>query len=217
MNRSRKILALIISRLPHKALRAVAYRHLMGYHLAKGTSIGFGVMIAVDRFTSGADVTIRRGTSFIGPITVTLGEGTFIGRWNRFECGDAAADPRQAHMGYARRFETGRNCLINESHLFDILGSITIGDGSWVAGFASQFLTHGAGTMNRDIVIGEKCFLGTAVRFAPGSGVGDRVIVGMGAVVTKRLPESDVIVGGLPAKVLRARTEDDGYSFERTW
>lgn len=216
MNRSRKLLALIISRLPHKALRASAYR-LMGYRLAKGTNIGLGVVIAVDKFSCGPDVTIRRGTSFIGPIAVTLGEGTFIGRWNRFECGDAAADPRQAHMGYARSFETGRNCLINESHLFDILGSITIGDGSWVAGFASQFLTHGAGTMNRDIVIGEKCFLGTALRFAPGSGVADRVIVGMGAVVTKRLLESDVIVGGLPAKVLRSRGEDDVYAFERTW
>lgn len=217
MNRSRKILALLISRLPHKALRAGAYRMLMGYGIARGASIGFGVVIAVDSFTCGPDVTIRRGTSFIGPISVTLGEGTFIGRWNRFECGDAAADPRQAHMGYARSFETGRNCLINESHLFDILGSITIGDGSWVAGFASQFLTHGAGTMNRDIAIGEKCFLGTAVRFAPGSGVADRVIVGMGAVVTKRLAESDVIVGGLPAKVLRVRGEADVYSFERTW
>jgi len=71
--------------------------------------------------------------------------------------------------------------------------------------------------MNRDIAIGEKCFLGTALRFAPGSGVADRVIVGMGAVVTKRLPESDVIVGGLPAKVLRVRGEADVYAFERTW
>lgn len=217
MSRGRKILAMIISRLPHKSLRATAYRSLMGYRIGKGANIGLGVVIAVDHFSCGQSVTIRRGTSFMGPISVTLADRTFVGRWNRFECGDAAGDPSQAHMGYARSFETGPGCLINESHLFDILGRISIGEGSWIAGFASQFLTHGAGVMDRDISIGRNCFLGSALRFAPGSSVADNVIVGMGAVVTKKIPDNNVIIGGLPAKIIRHRDEADAYNFERTW
>ena len=154
---------------------------------------------------------------FVGPIEVHLGEGTFIGRWNRIECGEAAASPSQAHMNYARRFETGRNCLLNDSHLIDVLGLVSIGDGTWLAGFSSQFLTHGAGAMNRDIRIGRDCFLGSAVRFAPGSGVADRTIVAMGSVVTKTLTESDVVIGGVPARILKTREGEDAYRFERSW
>lgn len=216
MARTRKIKALLVSYMPTSGLRCSLYRSLLGYEIGQGSRIGLGVMIAVDSFTCGRNVTIRRGTSFMGPIAVSIGDETFIGRWNRIECGDAAAAPDQAHMNYARSFEVGQKCLINESHLFDVLGRISVGDGTWIAGFASQFLTHGAGVMNRDIAIGDDCFVGSAVRFAPSSGVGHRVMVGMGSVVTKRLPDDDVVVAGLPAKVIRQREADD-YSFKRTW
>ncbi|MYN29094.1 acyltransferase [Duganella levis] len=213
----RKIAALAISLLPGSALRVGAYRLVLGYSFGPGVRLGWGVMIAVDSFRAGSQVTVRRNTTFMGPIRVELGDRTFIGRLNKIECGDSAADPKQAHMQYARAFITGQDSLVNEGHLFDVLGRIQIGDGTWVAGFASQFLTHGAGTMDRDIIIGSHSFLGSAVRFAPGSGVGDRVMVGMGAVVTKRITENDVVVAGLPAKVIKERTEDDGYVFNKVW
>lgn len=213
----KKIVALAISWLPGSALRVGAYRVVLGYSFGPGVRLGWGVMIAVDSFRAGSEVTVRRNTTFMGPIRVELGDRTFIGRLNKIECGDSAADPTQAHMRYARAFVTGKDSLVNEAHLFDVLGLIQIGDGTWVAGFGSQFLTHGAGTMNRDILIGSQSFLGSAVRFAPGSGVGDRVMVGMGAVVTKRIAENDVVVAGLPAKVIKERTEDDGYVFNKVW
>lgn len=213
----RLALALLIANLPGKSVRRALYSLLPGVEIAADAVIGHRVIIAVDRFVCGKGVTIRRGTSFIGPIEVELGDGTFIGRWNRIECGEAAAAPSQAHMNYRRRFETGRNCLVNESHLIDVLGLVSIGDGSWLAGFASQFLTHGAGTMNRDIRIGRDCFLGSAVRFAPGSGVADRTIVAMGSVVTKFIAETDVVVGGVPARILKAREGDGDYTFQKTW
>ncbi len=218
MNRKLRLaLALLISSLPGKPIRRALYSLLPGIQIARDASIGHRVLIAVDRFTCGSGVTIRRGTSFVGPIEVELGDGTFIGRANRIECGDAAADPSQAGMNYRRRFVTGRNCLINDSHLIDVLGLVSIGDGSWLAGFASQFLTHGAGTMNRDIHIGRDCFLGSAVRFAPGSGVADRTIVALGSVVTKSFTETDVVIGGVPARVIKAREGDGDYTFQKIW
>lgn len=217
MSKIKKILALVISYLPGAALRLAAYRSLLGYRFGAGCQLGLGVLIAVDRFEAGAGVRIRRGTSFMGPITVRLGDKTFIGRFNKIECGDNAGDASQAHMQYAREFITGRDSLINEGHLFDVLGRISLGNGSWIAGFASQFLTHGAGTMDRDIVIGDDCFLGSAVRFAPGSGIGNRVVVGMGAVVTKRLTPDNVVVGGVPAKVIKERQQQADYVFVKGW
>lgn len=214
---SRRLLATLVGHVPSNAMRVSLYRLFPNYSFGARTRIGFGVVIDIDRMSCGDDVTIRRGTAFHGPISVTLASRTFIGRFNTFECGDSAADPSNARMQYARALTTGENSLINESHLFDILGRIEIGKGSWIAGFGSQFITHGASVMNRDIRIGEMSFLGSAVRFAPGAAVGNRVMVGMGAVVTKELKDDDVVIGGLPARVIRTRDAGDTYRFEKGW
>ena len=217
MSKARRLLALFLSCLPHRSLRRVGYRWPMGYGIGRGCRIGFGVVIAVDRFRCDDGVRIGRFCRFVGPVDVVLGAGTVIGRGNRFHCGDIAAHLSQRHRHYRRSLVVGRNCLIHEDHLFDLYGTITIGDGSWIAGFGSQFLTHGAGVTDRDIAIGRDCYLGSAVRFAPGSAVGDRVIVGMGAVVSGRIGDSDAIVAGVPARKIRHRDADDSFEFSITW
>jgi acetyltransferase-like isoleucine patch superfamily enzyme len=213
----RWLLASLVARLPSSALRLAVYRAVLGYRFGAGTRIGFGVTIAVDSFDCAEHVTIRRGTSFLGPIAVRLASHTFIGRFNKIECGEGAAQASVSHMNYARRFETGEDSLVNEGHHFDVLGRVAIGRGTWIAGFGSQFLTHGASAVDRDITIGDHCFVGSAVRFAPGSGVDDRVIVGMGSVVTKRIAESDAVVAGVPARFIKRREADDGYRFQKNW
>lgn len=213
----KKVVALAIACLPGTGLRRALYQACLGYDIHRGARLGWGVVIAVDQFRCADQVVVRRGTVFMGPIRVELKAGAFIGKRNTIECGDGAAHPSQAHMGYTRTFVMGHQALINEGHRFDVFGTVVIGDGSWVAGFDSQFLTHGAGTMDRDILIGERCFIGSAVRFAPGAGVGNECVVGMGAVVTKRWPEDRVVVAGVPAKVIKVRTADDGYQFQRHW
>ena len=213
----RWLVAGVVARLPSSALRLAMYRVLLGYRFGAGTRIGFGVTISVDSFDCGEHVSIRRGTSFLGPIAVRLAAKTMIGRFNTIDCGEGAAQDSVSHMNYSRRFETGEDSLINEAHHFDVLGHVSIGRGTWIAGFGSQFLTHGASAMDRDITIGDHCFVGSAVRFAPGSGVGDRVIVGLGSVVTKRIAESDAVVAGVPARFIKRREPDDGYRFQKNW
>jgi acetyltransferase-like isoleucine patch superfamily enzyme len=219
MNRAkqRKAIAYGVSVLPSSSLRKAAYRALLGHRFGRGTKLGWGVVLAVPEFEAGEQVTISRGNSFVGPISVRIGSRVFFGRNNRIECGEAAARSDVAHMGYTRRFEVSDDALVNDGHLFDVLGTISIGRGTWIAGFDSQFLTHGASVMDRDIRIGEECFVGSAVRFAPGATVNDRVIVAMGSVVTRKHSESNVVVGGVPSRVLKERSKDDAYQFSRTW
>ena len=53
-----------------------------------------------------------------------------------------------------------------------------------------------------DTYIGKRCFIAVGATILPGVKIGDEVIVGAGAVVTKDVP-SNVIVAGNPAKIIR--------------
>ncbi|MFW9949787.1 MAG: acyltransferase [Candidatus Thorarchaeota archaeon] len=54
----------------------------------------------------------------------------------------------------------------------------------------------------KDIYIGRRCFIAVGAIILPGVRIGDEVIVGAGAVVTKDIP-SNVIVAGNPARIIR--------------
>lgn len=60
---------------------------------------------------------------------------------------------------------------------------------------------HDAG---EDIVLGEACWIGMNSVILPGVTLGPRTIVAAGAVVTKSFPEGRVVIGGVPAKLIRA-------------
>ncbi|WP_309640411.1 DapH/DapD/GlmU-related protein [Flavobacterium sp.] len=51
------------------------------------------------------------------------------------------------------------------------------------------------------VVIGKNCWIGANAVILPGVEIGDNVIVGAGAVVTKSFP-NNVIIGGVPAKII---------------
>lgn len=55
----------------------------------------------------------------------------------------------------------------------------------------------------RDIVIGEKCWIGMNSVVLPGVVLGEGTIVAAGAVVSKSFPEGHVVIGGIPAKILK--------------
>lgn len=52
-----------------------------------------------------------------------------------------------------------------------------------------------------DTYIGERCFIGINATILPGVKIGDEVIVGAGAIVTKDVPSNSVVVGN-PGKIL---------------
>jgi acetyltransferase-like isoleucine patch superfamily enzyme len=61
----------------------------------------------------------------------------------------------------------------------------------------------------RDVRIGDDCWLGTGVVVTAGVEIGDGCVVGAGAVVTRSLPPGSIAVG-VPAKVIATRAHHPG-------
>lgn len=59
------------------------------------------------------------------------------------------------------------------------------------------------------IHIGDDVWIGARVIILPGVNIGSHCIIGAGSVVTKDVPDY-AIVGGVPAKIIRMRTEGHG-------
>ncbi|HEU0294954.1 MAG TPA: hypothetical protein VFR47_19585 [Anaerolineales bacterium] len=195
------ILAALVSLLPVKGLRVLGYRIFFGYQISE-SDIGFGTVIVVDSLSI-EKARVGLFNLFVGPMTVNVQAGASIGNRNTFSCGYWVLREQYKQANYSRTLELGKNVLITSSHYFDVAGTFKLGNHSWIAGIGSQFWTHGAGVRERDILIGENCYVGSAVRFAPGACIGNHVLVAMGSVVTGALPADMALVGGVPARVLK--------------
>jgi len=195
------LLAGFVSLLPVNFLRVFGYRIFFGYHILD-SHIGFGTVIAVDEALI-QKTTIGLFNLFIGPLKIKIGKSASIRNWNTFSCGYWVLRDQNKDFNYTRTLDIGENSLITSGHYFDVAGTFKLGDRSWIAGIGSQFWTHGVGVRERNIEIGSDCYLGSAVRFAPGSSIGNNVVVAMGSVVSGALKTDNALVGGVPAKVLK--------------
>ena len=86
--------------------------------------------------------------------------------------------------------------------------SIKIGDNTWIAGKNSQFWTHGSihtKNENKDlsINIGNNVYVGSSCCFAPGIVINSINLIGLGSVVTNSFPQSETIIAGNPAVVVK--------------
>jgi acetyltransferase-like isoleucine patch superfamily enzyme len=194
-------IAYLISHLPFNWLRCILYNRLCGYSI-QDSKIGRGTLLAISSATIHR-ATIGHSNQFTGPITLVIKPGAWIGNHNQFICGEWTDQDDQNNQPYARTLVLAENAMIADSHFFDISGKLEIGKGTWIAGRDSQFWTHGAGILDRNIQIGQQCYIGSAARFAPGSSLGDNVLLSLGSVVTNKLTTSNAMIGGVPARLLK--------------
>lgn len=168
------------------------------------------------------------GFSLISAEDIEIGDHVYIGNMNliwrlrRLEIGAGARINALNWITGARHgaFELGANSSVSVLHFLEASGGITIGANTIIAGRASQFFTHGISPENlndiRAIRIGDWNYVGSAARFVPGSGLSDHTFVGMGAVITKRFERNYVLVGGVPAKIVKELAKDSLF-FDRTY
>jgi acetyltransferase-like isoleucine patch superfamily enzyme len=92
-------------------------------------------------------------------------------------------------------------------------GNVKIGDGVAIAPFCKLFtFSHHYSEdkgiresyYHKDVVIGNDVLIGSNSVILPGVTIGDRAIIAAGSVVTRDV-ESNSIVGGIPAKLIKRR------------
>lgn len=93
---------------------------------------------------------------------------------------------------------------------------ITLGNNVYITD-GVRFVTHDGGTLlfrtqipdleiTKPITIGDDVYIGNDVILLPGITIGNRVVIGAGAVVTKDIPDNTVAVG-VPATVVKTADE----------
>lgn len=194
------VFAVFISILPLNILRIFGYQFL-GYRISK-SKIGFGTLILVDSFILDQSK-IGWFNLFIGPMKVSINKKVSIGHQNKFICGYWVLQNQYKEFNYSRTLHIEQSALITSNHYFDITGTFILGERSWIAGTESQFWTHGAGAQNRTIKIGNDCYIGSAVRFAPNTSIGNNSLVALGSVVSNQFQNENVLIGGVPARILK--------------
>ena len=113
------------------------------------------------------------------------------------------------HINYGRHTSIGKNVFINFDCVFLDLGGITIEDNVLIAPKVS-LLSEGhpvkAGTRATltagHIHIKKNAWIGAGATILQGVTIGENAMVAAGAVVLKDVPDN-VIVGGIPAKVIK--------------
>lgn len=203
MKRKLKLyVALVISFLPLSWVRVFLYRFLLRYKISPKAKIGYGTLIAVDKAVIGK-VSILRFNRLKGPYELEIDEDVSLGCHNIIDCPDWVLQKPYSDEDYSRRFKVGKKVLITSNHYFDVTGGIELKEGTWIAGYGSQFWTHGLGVKDRSIVIGKNCYVSSASRFSPGSEIADKSVVSLGSVVTKKFDKKEILIGGVPAKILK--------------
>lgn len=114
-----------------------------------------------------------------------------------------------------RNIHIGKHVFINMGCKFQDQGGIFIDDGALIGhNVVLATLNHALSPRDRatmvpaPIRIGKRVWIGANATVLPGVTIGDGAIVAAGAVVTKDVPEN-VIVGGVPAKIMRTIREEE--------
>ena len=126
----------------------------------------------------GRNVRICSSAFILGAGDLSIGDNTWIGHQVFIETGSRVAIG--ANVDIAPRVYIGTG-----SHRIDPVGSHSAGEGT-----------------SQPIVIEDGAWLGANATILPGVTIGEKAVVGAGAVVTKSIPPRTVAVG-CPAKAVR--------------
>lgn len=116
------------------------------------------------------------------------------------------------HYGFSR-LHIGNRCFLGDGVMLDVRGGVTLEDDVTISnrtnivshinvGFADHPLQETYPTRESPVLFKRGAYVGTGAIILPGITVGERSVVGAGAVVTKSV-SSRTLVAGVPARVIK--------------
>jgi acetyltransferase-like isoleucine patch superfamily enzyme len=221
--------AVLLALLP-SWLKIPIYRFLFRYEIGKGVRIGFSPFLGVRRCRIGDHTRIGSFNLFTQVQDLEIGEHVRVGFLNVFRGGEritvgsfatilrqnvfnAIVEPDTVNP-VESVLELGPGVFVAAGHWLDFTDGIRVGGHSIIGGRNSSFWTHNR-QRTRPIVIGCHAYLGSEVRLAPGVELPAFCIVALGSVLSGRLAQPRVLIGGNPARVVRELGEEDLFLVTR--
>jgi acetyltransferase-like isoleucine patch superfamily enzyme len=201
------------------ALRRRLLGAVFGYRLHPTSRIGFAVVypshLVMEEGARIGHGTVCRGIGLLqlGPYA-SIGAGNWIG-------GHPEGDTRYFQLEPERRSALllGEHAAITTRHIIDATNTISIGRFTTVAGFRSQLLTHSIDLhscrqSSGPILIGQYCFVGTAVVILKDAVIPDYCVLGAMSLLNSAHDEQYSLYGGVPARKIKTVSSGSLY-FQR--
>jgi acetyltransferase-like isoleucine patch superfamily enzyme len=210
-------------------LKRPCYRLFFGYRIGKGVGIGLSIIDA-DICEIEDGVEIGHLNLVVGVGKLFIGDHARIGYLNIIRGGDEVRLGRYSEIIRTNqinsipdpdvvnptdpRFMLGDGSIITTGHKVDFTDRVEIGRRSIIGGRNSSLWTHNR-QRTRPIEIGSFTYVGSEIRMAPGSALPSRCIVGIGSVVTNELTGEEQLIAGVPARPVKALSEEDRFLIEQ--
>jgi acetyltransferase-like isoleucine patch superfamily enzyme len=204
-------------------LKRPAYRLFFGYRVHPSARIGLSILDARDvELQEGAVIgsfnlvvrierLVMRQRAQVGILNiirggdlVELGPYSTVMRLNVLNAipeHDCTTQPESV-------LQLGAGAYVVSGHRIDFTDRVTVGRNVIIGGRNSSLWTHDR-QETAPISVGDFCYLGSEVRLAPGARLPPECILGLGGVLTGTITEPRSLVGGVPARVVRALDAQD--------
>ncbi|WP_146592058.1 acyltransferase [Puniceibacterium confluentis] len=167
-----------------RVLRSFAHPYVLLHPFRMLHYYGYSHALQRPRMTLGHDVRLAPNSSFRNGERIELGDQVQIGEYCALWSGRSASWIR---VGARTTF--GPGCFVTAADY----------------GLAAGERITDQDMIERDVVIGEDCWIGTKTVITAGVTLGDGCVIGAGSVVTRDVP-AGAIAAGSPARVIRMRS-----------